>query len=114
MFSGGYYALIILRILMGLAEGVAYPALTVFLAAWIPERERSVLGSIVFSGGQVKECQLPKIVINPIYHFFSGWNPFINLRVWIDTLLSVMVSCFLFLECGFDDLVYCIRMILKC
>lgn len=67
---------------MGLAEGVAYPALTVFLAAWIPERERSVLGSIVFSGGQVKECQLPKIVINPIYHFFFQ----------VGTLLSIYVS----------------------
>lgn len=40
---------------MGLAGGVAYPALTVFLAAWIPEKERSVLGSIVLGGGQVKQ-----------------------------------------------------------
>lgn len=38
---------------MGLAGGVSYPALTVFLAAWIPEKERSVLGSIVLGGGQV-------------------------------------------------------------
>lgn len=55
MFSGGYYALISLRILMGLAGGVAYPALTVFLAAWIPEKERGLLGSIVLGGGQVKK-----------------------------------------------------------
>lgn len=45
--------MVLLRIIMGLASGVSYPALTVFLAAWIPEKERSVLGSIVLGGGQV-------------------------------------------------------------
>lgn len=74
MFSGGYYALIILRISMGLAGGVAYPALTVFLAAWIPEKERSVLGSIVLGGGQVKECQSLEFVINLIYHSLTTFR----------------------------------------
>lgn len=52
-FEGGYIALIILRILMGLGGGTTYPALSVMLAAWVPAKERGKLGSVVFGGGQV-------------------------------------------------------------
>lgn len=50
---GGYIALIVLRVLMGLGEGTTFPALSVLLASWVPEKERSKLGSLVFGGGQV-------------------------------------------------------------
>lgn len=39
---------------MGLGEGTTYPALNSLLASWIPLNERSKLGSLVFSGGQVR------------------------------------------------------------
>lgn len=38
---------------MGLGEGTTFPAVSVLLSAWIPEKERSKLGSLVFGGGQV-------------------------------------------------------------
>lgn len=38
---------------MGLGEGTTFPALSVLLASWVPETERSKLGSFVFGGGQV-------------------------------------------------------------
>lgn len=50
----GAYGLIVLRILMGLGEGTTFPALSALLASWVPERERSKIGSFVFGGGQVK------------------------------------------------------------
>ncbi|XP_031636923.1 sialin-like [Contarinia nasturtii] len=50
---GGYEVFIVLRILMGLSSGTTYPGLSVILAAWIPQKERSKLGSIVLGGGQV-------------------------------------------------------------
>lgn len=52
--TGDWWALVILRILMGLGEGTTFPALSVLLASWVPEKERSKLGSFVFGGGQVK------------------------------------------------------------
>lgn len=51
--SGGSTALIILRVLMGAGEGTTFPALSALLASWIPLKERSKLGSLVFGGGQV-------------------------------------------------------------
>lgn len=51
---GGPYALIVLRVLMGLGEGTTFPALSALLASWIPITERSKIGSFVFGGGQVR------------------------------------------------------------
>lgn len=43
---------------MGLASGTTLPSLTVLLAAWIPERERSKLGGFVLGGSQVQTITL--------------------------------------------------------
>lgn len=40
---GGHIAMIALRILMGIASGMTFPALTVLVAAWVPAKERSKL-----------------------------------------------------------------------
>lgn len=52
--AGGSTALIVLRVLMGLGEGTTFPAMSALLAAWVPLKERSKLGSLVFGGGQVR------------------------------------------------------------
>lgn len=52
---GGPTWLIVLRVLEGLAEGTTFPAAMALLAQWIPPKERSKLGSVVFSGSQVKK-----------------------------------------------------------
>lgn len=51
--SGGHNILIMLRILMGLAGGTTLPAITVLLAAWVPQNERGKLGALVLGGTQV-------------------------------------------------------------
>lgn len=50
---GGSTALIILRVCMGLGEGVTFPALNAMLAQWTPPEERSKIGSLVFAGAQL-------------------------------------------------------------
>ncbi|ALC39780.1 CG18788, partial [Drosophila busckii] len=50
---GGPWALIVLRLCIGLAEGPAVPAVSVLLAQWVPEQERGLLCSSVLSGGEI-------------------------------------------------------------
>lgn len=40
--------------LMGIGAGPSFPALTVLLAAWVPQSERGKLGTVVYGGGQVR------------------------------------------------------------
>ncbi|XP_031626509.1 putative inorganic phosphate cotransporter [Contarinia nasturtii] len=51
--GGGLWALIVLRIMVGVGGGTTYPALSVMLAAWVPEKERGKIGTFVFGGGQI-------------------------------------------------------------
>lgn len=78
--KGGHIALIILRILMGLGEGTTFPALSVLLASWVPEKERSKLGSFVFGGGQIGTVAgnfLSGLILDSyswpwVFYFFGG------------------------------------------
>ncbi|XP_025207799.1 putative inorganic phosphate cotransporter [Melanaphis sacchari] len=51
--SYGPSELIILRLIIGLAQGPLYPAMSRLLATWVPIEERGRLGSLVFAGAQV-------------------------------------------------------------
>jgi len=51
VYYGEETALIILRVLMGLFEGVSYPSINALLGKWVPPEERSRAGSFVYSGG---------------------------------------------------------------
>ncbi|KAL4089088.1 hypothetical protein QTP88_024160 [Uroleucon formosanum] len=51
--SYGPEALIVLRLIIGLAQGPLYPAMSRLLASWVPIEERGRLGSLVFAGAQV-------------------------------------------------------------
>lgn len=40
------------RVLMGLGEGVTFPSMHAMIAKWIPPKERSKLGSLIWAGAQ--------------------------------------------------------------
>ncbi|KAG1655420.1 Sialin [Nymphon striatum] len=50
---GGFTALLVLRIIEGLCEGITYPAMHALWGRWAPPLERSKLVSITFSGSYV-------------------------------------------------------------
>lgn len=50
---GGSAGLICWRILIGLGEASTFPALSTLVSAWVPLKERSFLGAIIFGGGQI-------------------------------------------------------------
>ncbi|XP_014215997.1 putative inorganic phosphate cotransporter [Copidosoma floridanum] len=47
---GGAIGLTLLRILMGLCEGITQPALSVMLSQWVPVNERSKISTFVYMG----------------------------------------------------------------
>lgn len=47
---GEAVGLIIIRIVMGAAQGPLFPALTTLLSAWVPKKERATLGTLCYSG----------------------------------------------------------------
>ncbi|GAB0095292.1 putative inorganic phosphate cotransporter [Sergentomyia squamirostris] len=70
---GGSTALIVLRFLEGLGEGTTFPALSALLAQWIPLKERSKLGALVFGGGLVGTI-LGNSISGVLLHNIDGWH----------------------------------------
>ncbi|XP_034129576.1 putative inorganic phosphate cotransporter [Drosophila guanche] len=50
---GGPYALMAVRLGIGLCEGPTFPAVSAMLAQWVPQEERGLLASGVLSGGEI-------------------------------------------------------------
>ena len=46
------YALVLVRIMEGLGEGVTFPAMHAMLAVWVPPQERSRLAGLIYGGAQ--------------------------------------------------------------
>ncbi|KAL7294275.1 hypothetical protein TKK_0012290 [Trichogramma kaykai] len=73
-------ALIVLRIFMGLSEGVTLPALNVMLSQWAPPSERSKTGSFVYVGaplGAVFATAVSGLILKHmewpiVFYFFGG------------------------------------------
>lgn len=51
--GGGWVAVGISRIIVGLAQGVLFPAVGNLLSHWVPKKERAFLGSFAMSGSHV-------------------------------------------------------------
>lgn len=69
----GSTGLIVLRILMGLGEGVTYPAISVLLAEWAPPQERTKIASLVMSGGMLGTVLGTGLSGILIQYFSVGW-----------------------------------------
>lgn len=51
--SINYYFAFTVRIVMGIAQGVLFPAANVLLARWVPPAERATMGSVVLAATQI-------------------------------------------------------------
>ncbi|XP_023247096.1 sialin [Copidosoma floridanum] len=79
---GGVWTLIFLRVMVGLAQGAAYPALNVMLSHWCPIEERSKAGSFVYAGaplGTVFATMTSGLILRyseagwpGVFYFFGG------------------------------------------
>ena len=71
--------------MMGLANGTMYPALSVLLACWIPEKERGKLGVFVLGGAQVHfDKNAIKIYENLVFKTITQNQSFFQYFVRLD------------------------------
>lgn len=67
-------ALVIVRILEGMGEGVTYPAMHAMLAHWIPPLERSMFAAVVYAGSNIGTViSLPLAGWLCSLEFMGGW-----------------------------------------
>lgn len=71
---GGSTLLIIMRIIMGLGEGMNNPAVNVMLAKWSPPSERSKLGTLVFAGNQIGSTFVNSVSGLLLQYSPIGWS----------------------------------------
>lgn len=67
-----YYGAVALRVIIGLSQGPIYPTISTFLQCWIPEEERSLIGSIMFSGATLGTVS-GGILTGEIIQFTHSW-----------------------------------------
>lgn len=68
----GYYPLLVCRVFMGLAEGVAFPSVYHFLSSWVPANERGRSISIFLTG--VHAGTTFALVVSPIIIRLHSWQ----------------------------------------
>ncbi|XP_064480573.1 sialin-like isoform X2 [Ornithodoros turicata] len=67
-------AFVVLRVIMGLGEGVTFPAMHAMIARWLPKDERSLLSTIIYSGGLCGTVvAMPLSGILCASNFLGGW-----------------------------------------
>ncbi|XP_042907967.1 sialin isoform X2 [Parasteatoda tepidariorum] len=70
----GVVPLIVLRVCEGLGEGVTFPAMHAMLGTWLPKMERSLLGTIIYSGAQIGTViSMPISGLLCDSDFLGGW-----------------------------------------
>lgn len=95
--AGGAVALIIMRILIGLGEGVIFPSCAALVAAWTPLSSRGKIGTLTFSGAQMGSIfgslmsgvLLETYSWESVFYFFGGfgiaWSVlFVSWDEWCD------------------------------
>lgn len=50
--AGGFAAIVAVRVLEGIGEGITYPSMNAMLSKWAPPLERSIMATFIFAGAQ--------------------------------------------------------------
>ncbi|XP_014257538.1 putative inorganic phosphate cotransporter [Cimex lectularius] len=72
-YHHGVWGMILLRFILGMAQGLFYAALHTMVAEWVPKKERSVLGTIIFSGLYIGNAINFSCSGNILWFFKGSW-----------------------------------------
>lgn len=93
-----FSALVVVRILEGLGEGVTFPSMHAMLARWVPKTERSRFAAVVYNGanfGTIISIPLTGYLCS--FNYMGGWP----LSFYIFGLMGI-VWCFFWWRYVFD------------
>lgn len=89
--NGGYYAMIAIRVLEGIFEGVTFPCLQVIWSRWAPPEERSRFGTFTYMGVYVGT--VVSMLLSGIFAENFGWQSvFYVFGMWIFIIMLKTVS----------------------
>jgi ACS family sodium-dependent inorganic phosphate cotransporter-like MFS transporter 5 len=66
--AGGFAAIVAVRVLEGIGEGITYPSMNAMLAKWAPPLERSIMATFIFAGAQAGT-----VIGMPVSGFLCKW-----------------------------------------
>ena len=69
---GAFFALVMMRFLLGAGEATMYPAMSCFVERWFPIRERGKANGIIFGGVGLGSGLAPPVATAIIVHY--GWH----------------------------------------
>lgn len=71
-FIGGLMALVIMRVLLGVGEGGAFPTATRAMTSWMPKSSRGFAQGITHSFSRLGGAITPPVVLAIVY--YAGWR----------------------------------------
>lgn len=101
--AGGATALIILRVIIGLGEGVIFPSCTALLAAWVPLKERSKIGTLTYSGAQIGSI-FGSLMSGLLLDTYDGWG---SVFYFFGVIGLVWIVIFVSRNMIVDDVFFC-------
>ena len=67
--GGDWVILVVLRVIMGLGQGMVYPVITTLLSQWVPRKDHGFMSSLSFAGGI-----MGTVVTNSVGGFLISWS----------------------------------------
>lgn len=71
--AGGAPALIALRIIIGLGEGVIFPSCAALISSWTPLADRGKIGTLTYSGAQIGSI-FGSLMSGWLLDYYPGWG----------------------------------------
>ncbi|XP_063917741.1 sialin-like isoform X2 [Zophobas morio] len=83
--GGDWVVLVVLRVIMGLGQGMVYPVITTLLSQWVPPKDKGFMSSLSFAG-----AIMGTVVTNSVGGFLISWSKHWDIVFYFFGLLGLV------------------------